>query len=197
MESLDVGSRHRIQALKEGLAKGTQPQPTKSWAVTKKGFDSLQLLLMTTCSAIVRLGSIPDRLAVPRNKTKCTAQPQPALAVTKKGFDSLQFLLTTTCSAIVRLGSIIDSLAVPRNKTKCTAQPQPTKGLAVTKKGFDSLQLLLIATCPVIVRLGSIPDPICTQEVNILPFKEISSTRKLCYCVVFLAPFSYFIDLQS
>ena len=33
VKSLDVGSRHRIQDLKEGLA--TDPQPTKSWAITE------------------------------------------------------------------------------------------------------------------------------------------------------------------
>ena len=33
MESLKVGSRHRIQNLKETPAKGLQPHPTKSWAV--------------------------------------------------------------------------------------------------------------------------------------------------------------------
>ena len=71
MKSLSVGSRHRIQTLKEGSAK--DPQPTKGWTVTEV-FDSLQLLLIATCPAIVWLGSISDprqrpNLAVPRDKT--------------------------------------------------------------------------------------------------------------------------------
>ena len=69
MESLDVGSRHRIQALKE-----KDPQPIKGWAVQEKVFDNLQLLLIATCPAIVRLGPVTDpsqrsNLAVPRDKT--------------------------------------------------------------------------------------------------------------------------------
>ena len=36
---LNVGSPHRIQDLEEGPAK--YAQPTKSWAVTEKVFDSL------------------------------------------------------------------------------------------------------------------------------------------------------------
>ena len=50
------------------------PQPTKGWAVTEKVFDSLQFLLIATCSAIVQLGSVPDprqrpNIAIPRHKT--------------------------------------------------------------------------------------------------------------------------------
>ena len=41
--SLDVGSRHRIQTLKETPAKIQQPQLTKPWAVAEEVFDSLQL----------------------------------------------------------------------------------------------------------------------------------------------------------
>ena len=53
MESLGVDSRHRIQALREGLAKGSQPQPTKGWAVTEKVFDSLQFILQIHVSGLI------------------------------------------------------------------------------------------------------------------------------------------------
>ena len=72
MESLDVGSRERIQVLKEGPAKA--PQFINDWAFTEKVFDSLQLLLIATYPAIVRLGSVADprqqlKHAVLRDKT--------------------------------------------------------------------------------------------------------------------------------
>ena len=46
MKSLDIGSRHRIQILKEAPAKGLQPQSAKGRTVTEEVFDSLQLLLI-------------------------------------------------------------------------------------------------------------------------------------------------------
>ena len=58
MESLNVGFRHRIQTLKKTSDKG--PQLTKGWAVTEMVLDNLQLLLIATYPAIVRLGSAPD-----------------------------------------------------------------------------------------------------------------------------------------
>ena len=45
---------------KEAPAKGVQSQHTKSWTVTEEVFDSLQLFLITTYPAIVRLASVPD-----------------------------------------------------------------------------------------------------------------------------------------
>ena len=57
MESLDVGSRHRIQTLKETLVKDPHSQPTKGCSVTEKMFDSLQLLLIGTYAARVWRGS--------------------------------------------------------------------------------------------------------------------------------------------
>ena len=41
VQSLDVGSRQRIQILKEGPASCPQPQPTKYWVVTEEVSDSL------------------------------------------------------------------------------------------------------------------------------------------------------------
>ena len=75
MQSLDLGSRDRVQTLKEVPAKGLQPQPTKGWTVTEELFNCLQLLLIATYPAIVRLESVPDpcqlpNLAVPCNKLK-------------------------------------------------------------------------------------------------------------------------------
>ena len=75
MESLDIGSRHSIQTLKEALAKGLQSQPTKGWAVTDMVLDSLQHLLIAKYHTIFRLGSVPDscqrpNLTVPRNKPR-------------------------------------------------------------------------------------------------------------------------------
>ena len=58
VKSLDVGSRHKFQSLKEAPAKG--PQPTKDWAVTEEEIDSFQLLLIATYPTIFRLGSVPD-----------------------------------------------------------------------------------------------------------------------------------------
>ena len=57
VESLDVVSRHRIQILKEATAMGPQSQFTKGWAATEEMFNSLQLLLIATYPAIVRLCS--------------------------------------------------------------------------------------------------------------------------------------------
>ena len=44
MKSLDVGSRHRIQNLKEAHAIGLQP--TKDCTITEKMIDSIQLILL-------------------------------------------------------------------------------------------------------------------------------------------------------
>ena len=54
--------------------RASQPQFTKGWAVTEEMIASLQLLLIATYPAIVRLGSVPDprqrpKLAVLRDKT--------------------------------------------------------------------------------------------------------------------------------
>ena len=72
MESLDIGSRHRIQALKGDSAKGLQS--TKRSAITEKMFDSLQCRLIATFPTIVVMRSVPDprqqlNLAVSRDKT--------------------------------------------------------------------------------------------------------------------------------
>ena len=56
-QSLNNDSRYRIQTSKEALSKGTQPQLIKGWAVTEEVLDSLQLLLIATYPAIIRLGS--------------------------------------------------------------------------------------------------------------------------------------------
>ena len=45
VEYLDVGSRHRIQILKETADKGPQPQFTKDWEVTEEVLENLQLFL--------------------------------------------------------------------------------------------------------------------------------------------------------
>ena len=54
--------------------KGPQTQLTKGWAVTGEALNSLQLLLIATYPAIVRLRSVPDprqrpNLTVARDKT--------------------------------------------------------------------------------------------------------------------------------
>ena len=40
MKSLHVGSRHKIQTLKEAPAKGLQPQSTKGWIDTEEAFGN-------------------------------------------------------------------------------------------------------------------------------------------------------------
>ena len=69
MSAIDTEFKH----FKAAPAKDLQPQLTKDWIVTEEVPDSLQLLLIATYPAIVRLGSVPEpcrppNLAVPRNK---------------------------------------------------------------------------------------------------------------------------------
>ena len=83
MENLIVGSGYRIQILKEAPAEGSQPQLTKNWEFTEEDVDSLQILIITTYPAIVRLESVLDlrqrpNLTVSRNKIDKLVLPKPS-----------------------------------------------------------------------------------------------------------------------
>ena len=64
----------QLSTQNSNFGKGYQLQFTKGWVVTEEVLDSLQLVLITTYPAIVRLASVPDprqqpNLAVPRDKS--------------------------------------------------------------------------------------------------------------------------------
>ena len=60
MESINIGTRQRIQTLEEARPSVSQPtnlQPTKVWLNADEVFDSFQLFIVLTHPGIVRLGS--------------------------------------------------------------------------------------------------------------------------------------------
>ena len=67
VESLDIGSIHRIQTLKKFPCKCLKPQLTNSWSVTEEVLYNFQPLLISTYSAIFRLESETDSCRRPKN----------------------------------------------------------------------------------------------------------------------------------